>query len=335
MTKRVLTGATTISNWTSIAGALQGMLAFLGARHDRATVMGITGHAFRLAIWTSSEGIADGESAARFDHERALPLYTGLGYSIRRICVSPEDPDYEHRRQEAIRQIRRSVDHGRPVAAYGLQVPDFGVIKGYDDRSEVFYVNTNVSSQYGETLPLPQWPAPGHLQSIDVILPGDRRRVNRRETERAALLFAVQYADQGEPAGPANTAHGFAAFERWLQGYAEPDSLARFGNCRCIQVVQAARRDAAGFLHAIAPTYPLPVQGALESAAAAYRQEALAFSRLANLFPFPNGGETSSPAALAIGAGSLRQALIHEQAAVSAIRDALIRLGPEGFPKTK
>jgi hypothetical protein len=330
MTKKLLAGAETTSNWTSIAGALQGMLAFLGEPLDRATVMGLSSHAFRIAIWTSGSGIADGESAVRFDHERALPFYEALGYRIDRLAVSGSDSEHEHRRQQAIRQIRRSIDQRKPVAAYGLQVPDFGIIKGYDDRAGVFYVSTVVSPQYGEALPLSQWPAPGHLQSVEVLLPGDRRRGDRRQAERAALAFAYRYAQEGDPGGPPDTAHGFAAYARWLRGYDEQGSLARFGNARCIQTVQAARRDAAVFLRSLLPSYPPAARSTLEAAANAYEEEALAFSRLATLFPFPNGGDTLSPGALAVGAASLRQALAHEEDAVAAL-GAFQQLLPEGI----
>jgi hypothetical protein len=329
MTKKLLAGAETAGNWTSIAGALQGVLAFLGEPLDRPTVMGLSGHAFRIAIWTSDAGIADAESAVRFDHERALPLYESLGYAMRRVAVGAGDPERERQMREAIRQIRRSIDHKRPVAASGLQVPDFGIIKGYDDRTGVFFVSTVVSPQYGETLPLSQWPAPGHLQSVEILLPGDRRRIDRRRAEKAALTFACAYAQAGHPDGPADTAHGFLAYEHWLRGYENPGSLSRSGNARCIQTVQAARRDAAVFLRAISPSYSGAAREALEAAAAAYSEEALTFSRLATLFPFPNGGDTLSPGALAVGAISLRQALAHEQAAIRAL-DAVCRVLAEG-----
>lgn len=288
--------------------------------------MGLSGHAFRLAIWTGSGGIADGESAFCFDHERALPLYEGLGYSMARVGADSGEPDYTRRREEALRQTQRSIDRGRPVVAYGLQVPEFGIVKGYDDRAGLLYVSTTVSPQYGETLPVSQWPAPGHLQSIEVILPRDRRHRDRSEAEYAALEFAVRYAEHGDPAAPPGAAHGLQAYSRWLEGYAQPGSLDRFGNARCIQIAQAARRDAAVFLRGIAAAYPAPARTALGEAAQAYEREALAFSRLATLFPFPSGGDPYSPGALALGASSLHEALSHEQEAIAALRAAIAAL---------
>jgi hypothetical protein len=321
--RKILAGVNTVSNWTSVAGALEGMLIALGSTLDRTAIMGLSGHAFRLAIRTTADGIADGESSVCFDYARALQLYTNLGCKLEQVAARPGDPDYARRREEAIKRIRRSIDHNVPAIVYDLQLPEFGLVKGYDDRAGLFYVSTTVSAQYGEVLPLAQWPTPEHLRWIQALLTVGRSRVDRRRAERDALSFAVQYAEHGDPLGPDDTVHGLAAYERWLDGYAAPDRLIRYGNARCIQVVQAARKDAARFLRDIARDYAAGIGAALKQAASSYDDEVLAFSRLASLFPYPSGGDVSNPGALATGAASLRQALICERAAVAHLKTAL------------
>jgi len=322
MTRKIL-AAETRSNWTAIAGALEGVLAFLGELPDRRAIMGLSGHAFRLAITTAASGIAIADGAAHIDYERALGLHANLGFSMRRAALSQSDPSYSQRRDEAIRLITRSIDRGRPVIASGLQVADFGIVKGYDDRAALFYVSTSVSSQYGAALPLSQWPPPGATQPLELMLPGDPLRADRREAELAALRFAVHYAIEGDPHGPADTAHGLAAYERWLTGYAGDGPLDRFGNARCLQTLQAARRDAAGFLRGISATYPQRATDALNSAATDYETEALALSRLSTLFPFPSGGNTENLSLLSIGAAALKQAFESERRAVDHLKAAL------------
>jgi len=323
MTRKILS-AETRSNWTAIAGALEGALAFLGEPLDRQTVMGLSGHAFRLAITTTASGIASADSAVHIDYERALGLHASLGFAMRRAAVSQFEPDYGRRRAEAIRAIVRSIDRGRPVIASGLHVADFGIVKGYDDRAAVIYVSTAVSLQYGDALPLSQWPPPGATQPLEIMLPGDRLRIDRRQAEVSALRFAVDYALQGDPAGPKSTAHGLAAYARWLAGYAGLEPLDRFGNARCLQTLQAARRDAAGFLRGISAQYAEPAKGALQSAAVAYETEALALSRLTTLFPFPSGGETED--ARVLGAPGLQTAMQNERQAIACLQQALVAL---------
>jgi hypothetical protein len=325
MARRILVAPETVSNWTSIAGAIEGILRFLGLDADQSHVMGTTGHAFRLAISDGPSGIASA-GPIEVDRRRALALYQGLGFDWEWLRVAPDDRDYARRRKDAIARIRRSIDRGRPVAAYGLHLPEFGVVKGYDDRERLFFVSTTLSAQYGAALAWSQWPAPGQSAGLDVLLPGDRRRIDSAATEQAALHFALDYAERGEPSAAAETAQGLAAYDRWLAGFAQPGQLDPFGNARAIQTTQAARRDAARYLRAIAARRREAARAALEDAAAAYEAEALALSRLASLFPYPSGGDVTSAGVLAAGAASLRQALAHERSALAGLEAALAEL---------
>lgn len=323
MTRKILPAVEIVSNWTSIAGAIEGILRFLGTDGGSSWVMGTTGYAFRLAIRSGAGGIATAEDTLTPETPTTRALHEGLGVRWEWQSAGPDDRDFDRRRKQAIARIRRSIDRGRPAAAYGLHLPEFGLIKGYDDGARRFFVSTTLSSQYGEALPWSQWPAPGQPRRIDVLLPGDRRRMDRSATERTALRFAVAEARRGAPAAESDAANGLAAYDRWLAGYGEPGRLDPYGNARCIQTLQAARRDAARYVRSVAASRQGDVAALLERAAAAYDAEALALSRLASLFPYPAGGDPTSPGALAAGAASLRQALAHERDAIESLEAAL------------
>ncbi len=322
MARKLLGAAETINNWTSLAGAMAGALRFLGVAADEPRLMGTTGLAFRLAIDAGPSGIAGGQSELAIDRSRALTLFAGLGVSWEWLTVGPEEDGYARRREQLIARVRRSIDRGRPAVAFGLHLPEYGLIKGYDDREQLFFVSTTVSPQFGPALPWAQWPAPGLPARLDVLLPGDRRRVDQAAAARTALRFAVDFARRGEPALGAEPAQGLAAYNRWLEGYAQPGRLDRFGNARVIQTLLSARRDAAAYVRSLAAQQPAGM-AALQEAAAAYAAEALALSRLATLFPYPSGGDTSAPGALAAGSAALRQGLVHERAAVDSLERAL------------
>jgi hypothetical protein len=323
MARKLLGAAETISNWTSLGGASAGALRFLGVGVDEPQLMGTSGLAFRLAVGAGPAGIGGGQSELAIDRRRALALFAGLGVSWEWLSVAPDEREYARRREQLVGRIRRSIDRGRPAVAYGLHLPEYGLIKGYDDREQIFFVSTTVSPQYGPALPWAQWPAPGLPGRLDVLLPGERRRVDLIAAERAALRFAVEYARQGEPALGPEPAQGLAAYDRWLEGYAAPERLDRFGNARAVQALLSARRDAAAYLRFVATHAPAGAVAALTEAAASYAAEALALSRLASLFPYPSGGDVSSAGALEAGAAALRQALEHERVAVGLLDRAL------------
>src|SRR6266568_2617905 len=125
MARKLLTGAEIVRNWTSVAGALHGILRYLGMDVDQAFVMGTSGHAFRLAIAESDEGIASSFSPIALDYGRALELYAGLGYTWEAIPARPEDREAPKARDWAIARIRRSIDRGRPAAVFGLHLGEF------------------------------------------------------------------------------------------------------------------------------------------------------------------------------------------------------------------
>jgi hypothetical protein len=327
MARRLNPEAELAGNWTGIAGAMQGVSTLLGADLDQPMVMGVSGHAFRFAIARSSAGIAAPESPFLFDYSRALTLYGGLGVSWETDGAWPGEPDLDRHRERLIARIRRSIDRGRPCVVYGLQTADFGIVNGYDERAGLFWVSTSVSPQYGVSLPLGQWPAPGHPLLLRALFPDRTIRVDRSAADRAALRFAADYASDGDPGGPAGVAHGLAAYDLWLEAYERGLPIDPAGNRRCIQILQASRGDAAVFLGALAEHMPQEREP-LSAAARDYALEALALSRMATLFPYPGGGNTESRGIREAAAGALRQALQLERTAVATIAQIVASLDP-------
>lgn len=327
MARKLLAGAEIARNWTSIAGALNGILSYLGTAIDQPALMGRSGHAFRLAIASSADaGVPSPLSPFLFDYARATDLYAALGWSWESIGVRTGETDYSRRREALIQRIRRSIDQGRPVAAFGLQLNEFGIVNGYDDRVGVLFVSTSLSQQYGTSLPLGQWPAHGQTPMMQVLIPGAPNRVDAAAADRAAIAFAVAYAQTGDAGSPPNVLHGLEAYDRWLEAYERDLPIDPMGNARCIQTLQAARQDAANYLRAVSSSHAAAA-GRLEQAADSYALEALALSRLSTLFPYPGSGDSANRGLLMAGASSLREAFTREREAIRCLSDALFAIG--------
>jgi hypothetical protein len=308
-------------NWTSLVGALHGVLRALGDRAGPAQLMGVTGHAFRIAL-TEQDGVLSGTSAAAaLDLARMLPLYRNTGRRFELIQVGPTDRDFAKRRIDALKRVRRNIDRGRPAIAYDLHIPEFGIIFGYDDRAHTLLVRSLMSGQYGDVLAESRWPVPERDGRLVVLLTGDRERVDPVHALRDALRFAVDYAEHGDPGDPTGATHGLAAFLRWREAFEQGRAIDPSGNALTIQIVQNARRDAARFLRDAAASSPLA--GSLTTAASGYEQVALALSRMATLFPYPAGGDVSGRGARIIAAGALHEAEEHERAALQALAETL------------
>lgn len=311
--------------WTSVVGALAGVLRALGEPCAISHLMGLTGHAFRLALTQADGVLAAGPAAPAADFARALPLYANAGRRWALVSAATTDRDFAARRRETLTQIRRSIDRGRPVIAYDIHLPEFGIIHGYDDTARTLVVSSMLSRQYGATLAASRWPVPERAGRFLVLLPGARTKPEPRRTLRESLRFAVAYADYGDPGDPAGATHGLAALTRWRDALHAGEPLDPAGNARLIQTVQSARRDAARYLRDSAAGLP-SLSGSLSAAAAAYDRVALAYSRMATLFPYPGGGSIGDVGTRTVAAFSLRDAEVHERAALHQLRQVLTGL---------
>ena len=303
MTRKALRGVEFRFNWTSLAGCLEALLAFESRPMARPQLMVLSGLAFRLTVRTDEQALA-AEALNRHDPAQLSSQLRLLGLEAD-VFVSPftASPD------RGLQFIRRGIDKGHPAIAYGLQLPEYGLVYGYDDRDQTLAVKTVLSEMVGELLPWDRYPSDESAFQM-VVVP----RKFHRQPERAlgeAIREAVRASrdcelyDQG-------LAQGLAAYEAWaglLDGRAAIDPQ---GNAHTVQTLQAARADAVAYLAGRS-------EPELQEAAAAYQQEVLALSRLATYFPFPNGGDVTNPGVRRIAAAAVREALTHEKAAIEAL----------------
>jgi hypothetical protein len=323
------TVAAYVNHWVSVVGALHGTITALGGTYSPAEVSALSGHAFRLAITSSANGEIGADGPNCFPSRSALPLYAGLGWRFTAVEAAPDDAAFARRRDEALERMAKATGRGVPAVAFDLHIPDFGIVygteKGRQRTSLVLLVSTAMSAQYGARLPAEQWPAPGRPQPLRVFLPEKQVKVDPAARLVRLLRFAVEYARHGEPEpgpGCVAPASGLAAYARWLAVLDGDGPVSPHGQARCIQALQQARVEAATFLDAAQRSHPAAAP-AFQRAAAGYRTVVLEMSRLATLFPFPNGGDVVSAGARRAGAIYLHRALTAEEQAVEALELAL------------
>jgi hypothetical protein len=305
VTRKALSGVEYRHNWTSLAGCLESLLAFEGAPLPRPDLMVLTGFAFRLRVRTSGRLLA-GSALNEFEPKDLAARLSRLGLEFE-VVASGEirGPD----RDGALRLIRRAVDRGAPAIVYGLQLPEFGLVWGYDDKAETLAVKTVLSDMVGELLAWERYPAPeAHRQ---LVLALKKRRTVDPDAALADALSAAVDAAEGGATGD-GCVEGLPAYEAWAGLLESAADLDPQGNAHTVQTLQAARADAAAFLSN-------RQEEALRAAAAAYKEEVLELYRHATLFPFPAGGDVTNPAVRRLAAATLRQALVHERRAVEAL----------------
>lgn len=322
MTRKRLDGVDLMVTWSTLIGSLAGALRGTGDPVEIRRLMGDTGFAFRLALTESGGVLARAPAAASLDLRGALPLLANAGREIGAVVAARGTRAYDMERQKALKQVRRSIDRGRPAIAFDLHLPEFGLVRGYDDRARTLLVSSLMSGQYGEVVQEDRWPVPERDEPLIVLLLGNRRRVDRARAARDALRFALDYTAQGDPGDPTGATHGLAAFSRWRAALESGAAIDRAGHARVIQNVQAARHDAAGYLRDLAAEHAAAAASFTE-AAAAYDRVALSVSRLATLFPYPAGGDLDNAGLRRLAAATLGEAETHERVALKYLAAAL------------
>lgn len=322
MARKELKGVAYAAHWLSPVGALMGALAALGAKLPPPPYLtGVSGHAFQLAFAGSAEGPPRTGAPTGASYRRALAHYAALGLATELLEVTPGD---DAARAAAFERVRKSIDSKRPVIVFGLHLPEFGLVRGYGDGPSHFVVSGLTTEQHGAVLPLALWPAPGATTPAPVVFIERKRKFEPRRAELAALRFALAEAEA--PADGDELACGLAAYGLWRDTLLTPGAaISRRGNAATVQATLAARHEAAQFLEAIAGGHAA-ARDALLAAAAAYRDEVLAFSRMSSMFPYPHGGDIDNPRARELGARYVETALGHERAAIEALRVAVSRM---------
>ncbi len=316
-------------NWTSAAGALEGILTHLGAALPRHAIMGLSGHAWHFCLGTRDGVTALPSGPVDLDRVAIAERYRWTGFRWerfgRRVGV---DGELVALREEAVAWAIGQLDAGRPLIGWDFHLHEHAVVFGYDRERGGFLVDDVLSGESGHFAAWADWPSA--LGQFELLAPVEAVAVDPVEAVMGALETALvcfaggDGAEDGQPRGTA----GLDAWAEALDGESEID---RAGNAYTLAVLQAARLDGAAFLADLAESLP-ELAEPLKRAGRAISDETQALSPLLTLFPFPAGGHgnVANAGLRRAAAMALRRAAGHERAAGTAIAEALRTMGDEG-----
>lgn len=311
-------------NWTTAAGALEGVLDWLGAPLPRHAIMGLTGHAWHACLAARQNVVALPEGAVALDWGAMVARYERTGVQWERFAaragdgITPADV-----REAAIAWMRPRLAEGRPIIGFDFHLHEFGIVYGLDEAAQAFLVHSVLSDDLGPRVPFGDWPSTAGI--VELFAPGQPAEVDARTVVVDSLRTAVELFDGGGPAD--GQPRGTQALEAWADAFAGDLEVDRAGNAYLLAVVQAARLDGADYLRDVAANFP-EVSTELLTAERALRDEAHALAPLLTLFPFPAGGHgnVANRALRDTAAMALRRAAHEERRARDALAAALRQL---------
>ncbi|HET7737088.1 MAG TPA: hypothetical protein VFK32_00800 [Tepidiformaceae bacterium] len=310
------------ANWTTAAGALEGMLTYLGAPLPRHAVMGLTGHAWHFSLVSRDSVHALPEGVVDLDWVGMVGRYAACGYGFERFSGEGKEA--------AIGWATGHLDAGRPLIGWDFHLHEFGIVYAHDPVAEAFMVESVLTEEVGPIAHYRDWPS--SLGLIELFAPTGPVDLDPIDAIGSALAFGVEALEGTVAGNPAlvgyTTARGAAGFDAWADALESDEEVDRAGNAYLLGVVQNARIDGSAFLGDVAAALP-ELATPLEKARLSLNELAKALSPLITLFPCPTGGHgnITNPGLRQAAANPLRRAARFDREAAQHMREALEILG--------
>lgn len=284
--------------WLSYTGAMAGSLKALGEDCNIVDIGGYSGYAFIINV-SKGQTCPSGPTALK-TWKQIIKGTESLGWSIEHYEYPTSYPAKEGEPtpeeieivRKLFERIKREIDErDRPVVLWGLVVPEYGIVNGYEGNSYLTSTFRRLSNPGKDEDPIPfhDLKAPG---CIDAFFFRDRVKLDPPSIDKAALERALNFATANMPILK-NYAAGPPALDEWanvLENLPEKEQN-YMGNSYVGACVAEGRWIAAEFLKRITKKFAGEQMKNLGKAAKAYEEGAQLMERFTKIFPFQFHGE--------------------------------------------
>lgn len=298
--------------WFSFVGALYSTLNYRDEDVSLSDLFGWTFSGFRINI---SKNVFP-YSVNDFPWQEVFPLICdNIGFNFHYIQSIKGYNLFYSKKNEAIDLIRKEIDSGRPVIAFGLSSPEFGVIYGYDDDQKILYFSdakipegTLEYDKLGET----------QTKYLSILSIEDKVRIDLRKTILYSLTYAVWYAN-GYESIEEDSQSGLKAYDLWIEELRR-QKFDPFGNSYNASVIYECRQMIVSYLNSIIPQFKPELKPHLKKAVDRYQKVAMSLNEFIKIFPYPGNLEnTLEEEKIQKGIFALRDAEKYESEAIDYI----------------
>ncbi|MCC3373820.1 LamG domain-containing protein [Cohnella sp. REN36] len=243
-----------------------------------------------------------------------------LGFDMEVLAANIHGGDWEEDTVErALYMVRDSIQRGYPVIGWNLDNYEYGLIYGYDDKRSVLNIQ-DINARDGGELSYDDFGRrPLHGNSIDpemfvlalreksetshphlsVTRYSEQEDTAYRSTLRKALSLAIRHMEGEGLTGEDGRKNGIAAIDAWITAF-ETEAAHRFFTSYNLLWLTSTRQYLIPFFTQSAITHCTGIQDhALQhlmlEAADVYLTSYRTWVYLRELFPFPQGADTTDP----------------------------------------
>jgi len=284
--------------WLSYTGALAGSLTSLGTKCDIVDVGGYSGYAFIINV-SKGDTCPSGPTALPSETWKEIQKATeNLGWTLEHYVYPHSFPRIEgkHTSEEIeiarklFAKIKDEVDEkDRPVVLWGLVVPEYGIVNGYEGESYLVSTFRHLNKQPEDPIIFYDLKAPGCLEAFFF---RDKVKPDPAHLDSAAIERAVRFAEAKVPILDKYVA-GPAALEEWATALENlPEKKQNYhGNSYVAACIWEGRAIAGEFLERIAKKNSNEYSKQLLAAAKCYKKGMKHMENFMKIFPFKFQGE--------------------------------------------
>ncbi len=301
-------------SWLTWVTAVTACLRALGIDCDNIEVAGNSGYAFHMLVTSKVDvygptALPWGDLAAGVRRLGRSTLEFQMGDSVAKDDWNPG---------EAVRFeiARREIDAARPCVLWGIEMPEFGAVVGYEGEEYIYRWAGDGGKELRLQFTKSADPGGPYLLAFPSATQIPKDRADREAVANALTLLHRR-------AEHADWRYGVDAYQMWMKAL-PGGQVTAFGNSYCAQCFADAKRLAEGFLARLAKRNPA-AEGPLSDAMIAYQECADAMKKVADVFPFPPQGNepVKDEKTIASACEGLRAAEAAETRGVKALEIAL------------
>lgn len=220
-------------------------------------------------------------------------LGKNIGYDFAGgVVAHKSDGSFAEKRKEAWDMVRKSIDKGIPCYGWELEVPEFYVVKGYDNVG-YYYSGLGADPIKG---PKP-WQELGEsdIGLIEMYSVTRGQPADDATTVKEALEFALEHAKGPEKWIFPRYKAGLAGFDKWIETVGNGEAI---GNGMAYNAAVWAECRGLGlmFLEEAKQRLNGNISPLLDEAIKSYSPVVDSLNSLVDLFPFPPDGEIEDKA---------------------------------------